>query len=85
MYKKRRVVVRRRPVVRRRGRGIVDRVKQAARYALPIAAAYGAKRLIPMGVNSAMGQRVMNRLGDYAIDKAKDLLRKEVARMAGRI
>jgi hypothetical protein len=38
-----------------------------------------------MGVNSAMGQRVMNRLGDYAIDKAKDLLRKEVARMAGRI
>jgi hypothetical protein len=81
MYKKRRRVVRRRPVVRRRGRGIVDRVKQAAKYAVPIAAAVAANRLGSMAFKSSLGQRAASTMGNYALGKAKSYIARELARM----
>lgn len=80
MYKKKRRIVRRRPVVRRRGRGIGERVKQVAKYAIPIAAALGANKLIHGAFKTDMGSRVASRVGNYAFDKAKDYITRELAR-----
>lgn len=81
MYKKKRRVVRRKSVVRRRGRGVMDRVKQAARMAMPIAAAVAANKLGAMAFKSALGQRASRSMGNYALGKAKSYISRRLAQM----
>lgn len=81
MYRKRRRIVRRRPVVRR-GRGVIDRVKQGARhvarFAVPLAAAVAANKGIHMAARSSLGKKALGKIGNAALPLVVDYIKRNM-------
>ena len=68
--------IRRRPIVRRRGRGIKDKVITAAKFVLPIVAGVLAAKA---GARSSIGQAWNDKASEFLFDKGASGLKRVYA------